>query len=110
MQRVRQRQLELVFAANLDRRESKEGSPANASGVPVAKAWLRLIAKSKESNSLAAGVTRTSGLLEQIASGPVMAKALLNVAANKGAAGATHRRQARPETDTPDAESEGRHA
>ena len=87
MQRVRQRQLELVFAANPDRREPRGGTHAKASGVPVAKAWLRRIAKSKESNRLAAGVTRTTGLLEQIASGPVMAKALLNVAANKGTAG-----------------------
>jgi len=87
MQRVRQRQLELVFAANADRREPERGSPAKASGVPVAKAWLRHIAKSKKSNGLAAGVTDICRLLEQIASWPVMAKALLNVAANKGAAG-----------------------
>ena len=56
MRRVRQRQLELAFAANPDQRELEGGSLATASGVPVAKAWLRRIAKSTESNSLAAGV------------------------------------------------------
>jgi group II intron reverse transcriptase/maturase len=87
MQRARQRQLELAFAANSDRSEPEGGNRAKASGVPGAKAWLRRIAKSKESICLAAEVTDTCRLLEQIASWPILAKALLNVAANKGAAG-----------------------
>jgi group II intron reverse transcriptase/maturase len=85
MKRVRQRQLELVFADN----PSKGGrGHAAASGIPDAKAWLRLIAGAKEPDRLTAGaVPPSAGLLERVASWPVMAKALLNVAANKGAAG-----------------------
>jgi group II intron reverse transcriptase/maturase len=85
MQRVRQRQLELAFAENPP--QGGRGR-AKASGVPVAKAWLRQIAKSKEPEGLTAGVIPPDGgLLERVASWPVLAKALLNVAANKGAAG-----------------------
>ena len=55
--------------------------------MPEAKAWLRHIAGAKGPNDLAAEVTDTRRLLERIASGTVMAQALLNVAANKGAPG-----------------------
>jgi RNA-directed DNA polymerase len=84
MQRVRHRQLALAFAAN-----SPKGGRAKAGvlGLPEAKAWLRHIAGAKGPSDLAAEVIDTSRLLERIASGPVMAQALLNVAANKGAPG-----------------------
>ena len=55
--------------------------------MPEAKAWLRPIAKAKGPDDLTAEVTDTGRLLERIASGPIMAQALLNVAANKGSAG-----------------------
>ncbi|MDI6774885.1 MAG: hypothetical protein QME60_05760 [Verrucomicrobiota bacterium] len=84
MQRVRQRQLEMAFA---DNPPQGGGGQAKASGIPDAKAWLRQIAKSKEPEGLAAGVTDTTRLLERVASWPVLARASLNVAANKGAAG-----------------------
>ena len=85
MQRVRPRQLELAFADN-----SPQGGrgPAAASGVPEAKAWLRHRARPKAPEGLTAGVIpREGGLLERVASWSVMAKAMLNVAANQGAAG-----------------------
>lgn len=84
MQRVRRRQLEFAFAVNppLGGR-----SAAGVLGLPEAKAWLRPIAKAKGPDDLTAEVTDTGRLLERIASGPIMAQALLNVAANKGSAG-----------------------
>jgi RNA-directed DNA polymerase len=83
MQRVRHRQLEFALAAN-----PQEGrGHAGAWGVPEAKAWLRQIARAKGPSSLTAEVTDTCRLLEGIASGLILAKALLDVAANKGAVG-----------------------
>ena len=84
MRRVGDRQLELAFAADPPRggREHDESS-----GVPEGKAWLRRIASAKVSKRPTAGVADTGRLLEEIASGPILAEALLNVAANKGAAG-----------------------
>jgi group II intron reverse transcriptase/maturase len=59
-----------------------------ATGKPDVMARLRRIAKAKKPKSLTAGaIPPTGGLLERVASWPVMAEALLNVAANKGAAG-----------------------
>ena len=55
--------------------------------MPEAKGWLRHIAGAKGPDDLTAEVIDTGRLLERIASGPVMAQALLNVAANKGAPG-----------------------
>ena len=52
MQRVRHRQLELVFAANP---EVGRGHGV-ASGVPEAKTWLRQMARAKVPNSLTAEV------------------------------------------------------
>lgn len=85
MQRAERRQLNFAFADN-----SPTGGrgQVKASGVPDAKAWLRHIAKGKESpRSAAKADSSTTELLERIASTPVMAKALLNVARNRGAAG-----------------------
>jgi retron-type reverse transcriptase len=83
MRRVGDRQLELAFAANPEKgREHDESS-----GVPEGKAWLRRIARAKVSKRPTAGAADTGRLLEEIASGPILAEALLNVAANKGAAG-----------------------
>jgi RNA-directed DNA polymerase len=83
MRRVRHRQLELVFAA-----DPEEGrGNAGAWGVPQAKAWLRRIARAKVPKDPTAGGADTGRLLEGIASVPILAKALLDVAANKGAAG-----------------------
>jgi RNA-directed DNA polymerase len=84
MQRVRHRQLALAFAVN----PPKGGrSEAGVLGMPEAKAWLRHIAGAKGPKELTAEVADTSRLLERIASEPVMAQALLNVAANRGAPG-----------------------
>jgi group II intron reverse transcriptase/maturase len=85
MQKVGPRQLELAFADN-----SPQGGrgQVSASGVPEVKAWLRHRAKTKKSKSLTTGaVPPEGGLLERVASWSVLAKALLNVAANQGAAG-----------------------
>ena len=83
MQRAERRQLNFVFADKPEqgRRQDK------ATGVSEANAWLRHIAKGKESNPSAARVSDTRCLLEQVASSPNLAKALMNVARNKGAAG-----------------------
>ena len=83
MPRVRPQQLEFAFTANLEPRRGQ----VKATGVPAAKAWLQSIVKSKELPGLTAGAAGTSQLLERAASGPVLASALLKVAANKGAAG-----------------------
>ena len=85
MRSVRQRQLEMVLADN----PAKTGRDhVRALGVPDAKAWLRRITKAKKLGCLTAeAIPPTGGLLERVASWPVMAEALLNVAANKGAAG-----------------------
>ncbi len=84
MKRAERRQLNFAFA---DQPEEGRGQ-AKAPGVPEVKAWLRQIAKSKESNQSAARVdSPKAGLLEQVASSPNLAKALLNVVGNNGAAG-----------------------
>ena len=85
MPRVDQRQLTFVFADN-----PPVGGRGQALTLDVseAKAWLRHIAKVKESHRSAAKVEPPSGdLLERIASRANLAQALLNVARNQGAAG-----------------------
>jgi RNA-directed DNA polymerase len=84
MPRADQRQLTFVFADN--------PNPGRGQAAPLdvseAKAWLRHIAKVKESNRSAAKVEPLSGdLLERIASRANLAQAVLNVVRNQGAAG-----------------------
>ena len=83
MQRAESRQLHFVFAEY----PVQGRGQAKATGAPEAKVWLRQIAKSKESNQSAAKGSDKGCLLEQVASSPNLANALLNVARNKGAAG-----------------------
>ena len=84
MPRVDHRQLTFVFADNPEKGRGR----ATTLDVSEAKAWLRHIAKVKESNRSAAKVdSRPGDLLERIASRANLAQALLNVARNKGAAG-----------------------
>ena len=84
MQNVGLRQMEFVFADNTGRPVRER---VKASGKPESTAWLRRIADSKETKHPTAGAVSERGLLERVASWPVMAGALLKVAANKGAAG-----------------------
>ncbi len=84
MPRADQRQLPFVFADNPD---SGRGQ-ATTLDVSEAKAWLRHIAKAKDSERSVAKVDSPPGdLLERITSRSNLAQALLNVARNKGAAG-----------------------
>jgi RNA-directed DNA polymerase len=82
MESVKYRQLALVFADS-----PKGGGQEEVSGVPEGKSWLLRTAKAKAPDHLTARKTDASRLLEQAASPSNMAKALLNVARNKGAAG-----------------------
>ena len=82
MRRVRHRQLTFVFADS-----PTGGKGRTVSGVPEAQAYLLRIAKDKSTCGLAARATDPYRLLEEVASKPNLAKALLNVARNKGAAG-----------------------
>ena len=84
MRRVEFRQLNLAFA---DRPASAGSGHVRATGVPEAKAWLKRIAKIKESSDSTVTASETNRLLEQVASAPNLARALQNVARNKGAAG-----------------------
>ena len=63
------------------------GGPADGSDVSEAKHWLLRRAEVKEAHDPAAGAGETVHLLERAASLPNLAKALLHVAQNKGAAG-----------------------
>ena len=63
------------------------GKSVEASDASEAKAWLLLIAKDKEAKDPTAQTGETSHLLEQAAKPGNLARALLNVARNKGAAG-----------------------
>jgi len=58
-----------------------------ASGVPEGRAWLLHIASGKKASGSVAQAADESQLLEQVASLPNLARALLNVARNKGGAG-----------------------
>ncbi|MGH6781555.1 MAG: hypothetical protein ACREB5_05570, partial [Sphingomonadaceae bacterium] len=82
MRRAEPRQLILVFADS-----PQGGSPAEASDASEAKAWLLQRASVKETNGTAARAGEDDRLLEQAASQSNLARALLNVARNKGAAG-----------------------
>ena len=77
------RQLTFAFA------DSPQGSKeAHTSGVPEGKAYLQHIAEVKEESHPVARTTEdTTRLLERVASAPNLARALLSVARNKGAAG-----------------------
>ena len=57
------------------------------SGGPEGKAWLLRIANGKEARGPAARADDMGRLLERAASVPNLARALLNVARNQGAAG-----------------------
>jgi group II intron reverse transcriptase/maturase len=82
LRKAGRRQLSFAFA------DSPQGdSHAATSGGPEGKAWLLLRAKGKEARDPAARAGDTSRLLEQVASAPNLARALLKVARNRGAAG-----------------------
>ena len=85
MKRAESHQLSFVFA------DSPQGSEqAKFSDVSEAKAWLLHTANDKEVTESVARADSdhaVSGLLERAASAPNMARALLNVARNRGAAG-----------------------
>lgn len=82
MRKVGRRQLAFAFAES-----PRGGGEAAHSGVPEGKAWLLRIANGKEAGSPAARAGDTGRLLERAASVPNLARALLNVARNRGAAG-----------------------
>jgi group II intron reverse transcriptase/maturase len=63
------------------------GKKVAAADVSEAKAYLLHIAKNKPTNGLTAHTVDASRLLEEVASLPNLARALLNVARNRGAAG-----------------------
>lgn len=80
---VKPRQLQLAFA-EIPQGTGRKGTP----GIPDVRGWLRRIAVGKKSTGATAEVIPPgAGLLEQVASVPNLARALLNVARNKGAAG-----------------------
>jgi group II intron reverse transcriptase/maturase len=79
---MRSRQLTFVFADS-----PQGGKEANAADVSVGKAHLLRITKSIPTNDLSAPAAGTSQLLNRVASTFNLAKALLNVARNKGAPG-----------------------
>jgi RNA-directed DNA polymerase len=80
------RQLTFAFA------DSPQGDgPAKLSDLSVGKAWLSLKAEVKEGKDSAAWTVDPGRLLESVASVFNLAQALLNVARNKGAAGADGR-------------------
>jgi group II intron reverse transcriptase/maturase len=82
LRRVGSSQLRFAFADS-----PQGGGPAASSDVTEAKRWLLLRADTKEANDPAAGAGETAHLLERAASLPNLARALLHVAQNKGAAG-----------------------
>ena len=82
MRRAGSHQLTFVFADS-----PQGGGSADASDVTEAKRWLLRTASDKEAHDPAAGAGETTHLLERAASVPNLAKALLHVARNKGAAG-----------------------
>lgn len=82
MTRAGRRQLAFVFADS-----PRGGGEAARSGVPEGKAWLLRKANGKEASGPAARADDTGRLLERAASVPNLARALLNVARNRGAAG-----------------------
>ena len=85
MRRAESRQLSFAFADS-----PQGGRQVEESDVSESKAWLLLIANDKETRDSAAQAgegDRSPDLLERAVSVPNMARALLNVARNKGAAG-----------------------
>ena len=82
MRKVGRRQLAFAFADS-----PRGGGQTEPSGEPEGKVWLLHIANGKEASGPAARADDTGCLLERAASVPNLARALLNVARNKGAAG-----------------------
>ena len=82
MRRARHRQLEFAFADSPQ--GGKDARPTDAS---AGKAYLLHIANPRKANPLAATAAGTERLLEEAASEPNLARALLHVASNKGAPG-----------------------
>lgn len=82
MRKVGPHQLAFVFADS-----PKGDSRAKTSGGPEGKAWLLLIANGKKVMGPPTRAGDTGRLLEQVASAPNLARALLKVARNRGAAG-----------------------
>ena len=82
MRSMRSRQLTFVFADS-----PLGGKEANAADVSAGKAHLLRITKSMPTNDLSAPAAGMSQLLNRVASPFNLAKALLNVARNKGAPG-----------------------
>ena len=83
---MRSSQLNFVFADS-----PQGGGEAAPTDESVGKAYLLRIAKNMLASDLIAPAAETSPLLEQAASAPNLATALLNVARNKGAPGADGR-------------------
>ncbi len=82
MRKTEPHQLTLVFADS-----PQGGGQAKPSGVPDGKAWLLHKAGGKEMNNSVARAAEANRLLERVASVSNLARALRNVARNKGAAG-----------------------
>lgn len=82
MSKAEYHQLTFAFADN-----PQGDGPAALDDVSSGKAWLSLKAEVKEGKDSAAWTADSGRLLESVASEPILAQALLNVARNKGAAG-----------------------
>jgi group II intron reverse transcriptase/maturase len=82
LRRTGEHQLSFAFADS-----PQGGGRAESSGGPEGKAWLLLRANGKEAGDPVTQVGDTSRLLERAASVPNLARALLKVARNRGAAG-----------------------
>lgn len=82
MRKIASGQLAFVFADS-----PRGGGHVAESGVPDPKTWLLLKANVKETKDTVAQTPCMEGLLERVASSANLARALLNVARNKGAAG-----------------------
>jgi group II intron reverse transcriptase/maturase len=89
---VKPRQLQLAFAESppclrADTHRQEGIGQKGTTGVPDVRSWLRHIAGDKALAGATAEATDTGQLLERVASASNLARALLNVARNKGAAG-----------------------
>jgi len=82
LRRVEPGQLQLVFADS-----PTGGEDDRNSGVPDGRTFLLQIASARKVSGSTAAAAATEQLLEEVASPPNLAEALLHVARNKGAAG-----------------------
>jgi group II intron reverse transcriptase/maturase len=82
LRKAGRRQLAFAFADS-----PQGGDQAATSGGPEGKTWLLRTANGKEASGPVARADDTGHLLERAASMPNLARALLNVARNRGAAG-----------------------